>query len=220
MRVCMCVVFLFPHRNITTTNWEWWLVGVPETSETPAATKQMFNLQNSMQEIAERPGARSEHRCPPDPRGFCLTFRRSHLGSGTPRRAVCRWECGTQRPAVSGTGESHRASEAAPFSAPDNRPPSWSEHRCLPGPVGFCLRFRGSHLGSGTPRKVVYTGESVDYWNNGFCDRSKQLLGKILFWAFIFGQEEVQTPDNSAPPWKRRPCLQRLLWPLKLRGES
>ena len=54
-------------------------------------------------------------------------------------------------------------SEAAPFSVPDNRPPSWSEHRCPPGLGGFCLRFLGSHLGSGTPWKVVYTGESVDY---------------------------------------------------------
>ena len=30
--------------------------------------------------------------------------------------------------------------------------------------------------------------------------KATQLLGKILFWAFIFGQEEVQTPDNCAPP--------------------
>jgi hypothetical protein len=30
--------------------------------------------------------------------------------------------------------------------------------------------------------------------------QATQLLGKILFWAFIFGQEEVQTPDNCAPP--------------------
>jgi hypothetical protein len=50
--------------------------------------------------------------------------------------------------------------------------------------------------------------------------KATQLLGKILFWAFIFSQEEVQTPDNCAPPWKRRPCLQRLLWQLKLREES
>jgi hypothetical protein len=125
-----------------------------------------------------------------------------------------RWECGIQRPSISGAGESHRASEAAPFSAPDNQPPSWSEHRYPPGPGGFCLRFLGSHLGSGTPWKVVYTGESVDYWNNGFCDRLKQ----HSFWErSCFG------PSSSARrrskhqitvhlPWKRRPCLQRLLW--------
>jgi hypothetical protein len=32
--------------------------------------------------------------------------------------------------------------------------------------------------------------------------RATQLLGKILFWAFIFCQEEVQTPDNCAPSLK------------------
>jgi hypothetical protein len=33
-------------------------------------------------------------------------------------------------------------------------------------------------------------------------DKATQLLGKILFWAFIFGQEDVQTPDNCAPSLK------------------
>jgi hypothetical protein len=32
--------------------------------------------------------------------------------------------------------------------------------------------------------------------------KAAQFLGKILFWAFIFGQEEVQTPDNCAPSLK------------------
>jgi hypothetical protein len=32
--------------------------------------------------------------------------------------------------------------------------------------------------------------------------KATQLLGKILFWAFIFSQEEVQTPDNCAPSLK------------------
>jgi hypothetical protein len=35
-----------------------------------------------------------------------------------------------------------------------------------------------------------------------FLVKAKQLLGKILFWAFIFSQEEVQTPDNCAPSLK------------------
>jgi hypothetical protein len=30
-----------------------------------------------------------------------------------------------ERPAISGTDESHRTSEAVPSSAPGNRPPSW-----------------------------------------------------------------------------------------------
>jgi hypothetical protein len=32
--------------------------------------------------------------------------------------------------------------------------------------------------------------------------KATQLLRKILFWAFIFGQEEVQTPDNCTPSLK------------------
>jgi hypothetical protein len=68
-----------------------------------------------------------------------------------------------ERPAVSGTGERHRPSEVAPISAPDNRPHSRSEYSCTPGPRGFCLSFCRCHLGSGTPKKVIYTGESVDY---------------------------------------------------------
>jgi hypothetical protein len=35
-----------------------------------------------------------------------------------------------------------------------------------------------------------------------FLAKATQLLGKILFWAFIFSQEEVQTPDNCAPSLK------------------
>jgi hypothetical protein len=35
-----------------------------------------------------------------------------------------------------------------------------------------------------------------------FLAKATQLLGKILFWAFIFNQEEVQTPDNCAPSLK------------------
>jgi hypothetical protein len=58
-----------------------------------------------------------------------------------------------------------RGPKAAPFSAPDNRPPSGPEDRCLPGPGGFCLRFHRSHLSSGTPWRAVCTVESVDYRN-------------------------------------------------------
>ena len=29
--------------------------------------------------------------------------------------------------------------------------------------------------------------------------KATQILGKVLFWAFIFGQEEAQMPDNCAP---------------------
>ena len=59
-----------------------------------------------------------------------------------------------------------------------------------------------------------------------FLAKATQFLGKILFWAFIFGQEEVQTTDNCTFPergdlacrdcsghWnsEERACLPRLL---------
>jgi hypothetical protein len=86
------------------------------------------------------------------------------------------WRCGIQRPAVSGTGESHRASEATPSSAPDNRPPSW-------------------------PKQHTFWERSCFGPSSSARRRSKHQITVHL-------------------PWKRRACLQRLLWPLKLRGES
>jgi hypothetical protein len=73
-------------------------------------------------------------------------------------------------------GESHRASEAAPPSAPDNRPPSWPKQH------SFWERFCFGP--SSSARR-----------------RSKHQITVHL-------------------PWKSWACLQRLLWPLKLRGES
>ena len=75
------------------------------------------------------------------------------------------------------------------------------EDRCPPGPGALCLRIGGSHLGSGTPPNIVCTGESVHHtsWQLQWPTKATQLLGKVLFWAFIFSQEEVQTPDICAP---------------------
>jgi hypothetical protein len=91
--------------------------------------------------------------------------------------------------------ESHRASEVAPFSASDNRPSFWSEHRCPPSPRGFCLRFRGSQLGSRTPRRAVFTGESVEY-------RGQQFLGQarateLLRWHHFRLQTTGHLPGQS-----------------------
>jgi hypothetical protein len=53
-----------------------------------------------------------------------------------------------------------------------------------------------------------YGRESLSFWGGAifgsrqpanFLAKTTQLLGKILFWAFTFSQEEVQTPDNSTP---------------------
>ena len=76
-----------------------------------------------------------------------------------------RWECELQKLTASGTGESHRASEAAPFSGSRHLaifPARW-QGSAQPGRLGFWLRSGGSHLGSRTQQKAACTGESVDY---------------------------------------------------------
>jgi hypothetical protein len=83
----------------------------------------------------------------------------------------------------------------------------------------------GSLLGSGTPRGAGCTGEGVEYRGQPFLaqaratellrrrhlqlqttghlpGQSNTALGKILFWAFIFSQEEVQISDKCAPSLK------------------
>ena len=97
--------------------------------------------------------------------------------------------------------KSHRASEVAPSSAPDNQPPSWSEHRGPPGPRGFCLRLRGSHLGSGTPRRAVCTGESVEYRGQQFLGqaRATELLRLGHFWLQTTGHLPGQITSVRPP---------------------
>ena len=91
---------------------------------------------------------------------------------------------------------------------------------CASGPGGV-----GSLLGSRTPQRAGCTGDGVEYRGQPFLGKARarellrhaifgsrqpatflakatQLLGKILFWAFIFGQEEVQMSDNCAPSLK------------------
>jgi hypothetical protein len=83
----------------------------------------------------------------------------------------------------------------------------------------------GSHLGYGTLQRAGCTGEGVEYRGQPFLGqaRATELLmrhhlrlqttshlpgqsntasGKDPVWAFIFSQEEVQTPDNCAPSLK------------------
>ena len=50
-------------------------------------------------------------------------------------------------------------------------------------------------------RNLVCTGESLHHRSWQFLGTAKatQLLRKVLFWDFFFGQEEVQTQDICAP---------------------
>jgi hypothetical protein len=81
------------------------------------------------------------------------------------------WECALQRLTASGTGGSHRASEAATFTCsrhPGTFPArgevsTLPEERCPPCPGGVCRSTWGSHLGFRIPLRLVCAGESVDY---------------------------------------------------------
>ena len=88
-----------------------------------------------------------------------------------------------------------------PFWAPDIGAPSLPEKTCPPCPWGLCWITWGTHLGSRIPLRLVCRGESVDYrsWQLLWQDKATQLLEKVLFLAYIFGQEKVQTPDICAP---------------------
>jgi hypothetical protein len=133
-----------------------------------------------------------------------------------------RWECGLQKLTASGTGRSHRASETAPFSG--------SRH-----PGTFPARGEVSAL----PRRALQEHLGEPSW---FPDPSKTSLcrwecGLQKLTASVTGQSN--TDSGTGPvlglhllpggktecqislhlPWKRISCLQRVLWPLKLRRE-
>jgi hypothetical protein len=170
----------------------------------------------------DQPPLGPEDRCLPGLGGFCLRFRGSHLSSRTPPWAVCRWECGLQRLAASGTGESHRASGAVPFLG--------SRH-----PATFLARGQGStQPGRPLPQNLREPSwfqdsaeSSLHRWRCGLLKqpllwqaKSTQLLETSCFRPSSSARRRFKCQITVHLPWKRRACLQRLLWPLKLRGES
>jgi hypothetical protein len=150
----------------------------------------------------------------------------SLLGSRTPRRAGCTGD-GVEYRGQPFLGQA-RATELLrrrhlqlqttghlPGECTRVRP---AREVCTSGPGGG-----GSLLGSRTPRRAGCTSEGVECRGQPFLaqaratellrrrylrlqttghlpSQSNTALGKILFWAFIFSQEEVQTPDNCALP--------------------
>jgi hypothetical protein len=77
-------------------------------------------------------------------------------------------------------------------------------------PGGFCLRFHGSHLGTGTPWRAVCTGETVDY-------RSWKLLGQARDTELLRQRHfQLQTSDHLQgqrtgvhPDWRLLPQVPR-----------
>ena len=124
----------------------------------------------------------------------------SHLGSRTlPKSSLHRWECVHRSWQLLGQVGATELLRQRPFQAPDIRSPARPEYSCSPGPGGFWLGNRGSHLGSGNPLK-----SSLQKWecaHRSFCDRQKQ----HSFWErFCFGpsssaRREVRMPNICAP---------------------
>jgi hypothetical protein len=80
-------------------------------------------------------------------------------------------------------------------------------------PGGFCLSRWGSHLGYQIPQRLVCEGESADY-RSYVASGTGPVLGLHLQPG---GRSEQQIYVHLS--CKRRACLQRVLWPLRLRRE-
>ena len=124
-----------------------------------------------------------------------------------------RWECRLQKLTASGTGGSHRASETAPFSG--SRYPGTFPAR---GEV-FALPRRAlpQHLGE-TSWFLGTTENSLHRWGCGLQKLTASGTGPVLGLHLLPGGKSEHKISVHLP-WKRRACLQRVLWPLKLRRE-
>jgi hypothetical protein len=86
----------------------------------------------------------------------------------------------------------------------------------------LCLSRWGSHLGSQIPQILVCTGESVDYRSytaSGDRQKLQSFLDRFCFRPLSSASTQAWTPDIVHLPCKRRACMQRVLWTLRLRRE-
>jgi hypothetical protein len=106
--------------------------------------------------------------------------------------SLSRREWGLQKLTESGTGRSHRASEADLVSSSRNPGtfPSRGEVSALTGRA--CRSTRGSHLGSWIHLRLVCTGGVWSTETNSFWD-------KPCFRPSSSAGRQVQTPDICAP---------------------
>jgi hypothetical protein len=132
-------------------------------------------------------------------------------------------ECALQRLAASGTGGSHRASGAAPFSG--SRSPATFLAR------GHVSARPGRFLPQDRKKPSWFrdsTESSLHRWECGLQKLTASVTGQsntasgkgpvLGLHLRPGGRSECQISVHL--PCKRRACLQRVLWPLKLRGES
>ena len=129
------------------------------------------------------------------------------------KTSLHRWKCGLQNLPASRTGRSHRASEADSISSsrhPDMFP-ARGEESILPG------RTLPEHL-----REPSWfldpTETSLNRWECGLQKLTDSGTGPVSGLHLLpGGKSECQISVHL--PCKRRACLQRVLWPLKLRRE-
>ena len=148
---------------------------------------------------------------------------RRHLGSQNPLKLVGTSECGLHKLTASGTGGSHRASEATPFlhsRHPGNFP--------IRGEVSAQTRREFPEELQETSWFPDSTETSLHRWECGLQKLTVSVTGQsnaasgkgpllgIHLWPG--GWSECQISVHL--PCKRIACLQRMLCPLKLRGES
>jgi hypothetical protein len=137
-----------------------------------------------------------------------------HLGSQVPQRPGCAGKSAHCRSdTASGTGRSDTASGTDPVSGP-RHPGTFPARGDVCSREGSdCLSRRGSHLGSWVLQRPVCTGESVDCRGNT-SSGAGPVSGLHLQPG---GMSERQT--SVYLPCRRRACLQRVLWPLRLRRQ-
>jgi hypothetical protein len=102
-----------------------------------------------------------------------------------------RWECALQKLTASGTGGSHRGSEAVSLS--DSRHPAIFSGRgqvsTRPGRA-FPQHRRRPYWFRNSAKSSLHSWEcALEKLTASVTAKATQPLGKVLFWAFIFGQE-------------------------------
>jgi hypothetical protein len=112
-----------------------------------------------------------------------------------------RWECALQKLIASGTGRSHRASEAASFSSSRHPTtlPARGQVSTQPGRLLPRDQWEPSWFEDSSKTSLQRWECALQKLTAPGTGQTTQLLGKVLFWAFIFGQKEVQMPNICAP---------------------
>jgi hypothetical protein len=124
-----------------------------------------------------------------------------------------RGECGLQKLTASRIGGSHRTSEAAPFSGSRKLGNFPARGWVSPQP-GMAFP---EHLEE-TSRILDSTETTLHRWECGLQKLTASGTGPVCGLHLLPGGKSKHQISVHLP-WKRRACLQKVLWPLKFRRE-